>query len=80
MNIHEDDDFDNQPIRCAICGVPPGTGRNQRLTISHRFHCGCVPRWAIVHPACDRRETDEQFRQRMQRVATSSPPTVANVA
>ena len=79
MNIHENDNFDDQPIKCAICGVPPGSGRN-RLTISHRFHCGCVPEWAVVHPGCDRRETDEQFRERMQRAATSATTTVANVA
>ena len=80
MNIRENDDYDDPPIKCAICGVPPGSGRNRRLTISRRFHCGCVPRWAIVHPGCDRRETDQQFRQRMQRAATLATSTVEPLA
>ena len=80
MNIRENDDYDDPPIKCAICGVPPGSGRNRRLTISRRFHCGCVPRWAIVHPGCDRRETDQQFRERMQRAATWSPSSVPPLA
>ena len=79
MDIHENDDYDDQPIRCAICGSPPGSGRN-RLTISRRFRCGCVPAWAIVHSRCDRAETDEQFRERMLRAAASATTAVEPLA
>lgn len=62
----------DQPIACAICGVPPGTRPRKRLSISRRFRAGPVPLWAIVHPGCDRRETDQQFRERMLRAAEAA--------
>lgn len=37
------------------------------MTVSKFFRAGEIPDWAIVHVGCDRRETPEQFQQRLAR-------------
>jgi hypothetical protein len=63
------EDEKEELVFCAICGKPPG---KHGLRLSRRFlGAGSVPKWAIVHPGCDVRESKAAFRERMSKIRSS---------